>query len=349
MKFLIVKTSALGDILHAFPVIHYIKAKFPNSQIDWVVEKPFKELVEAHPQIDKVICIESKRWRKKILKKETFFSVKEVKKELQLNHYDYVFDLQGNLKSGLVTFLAKGKHKVGYGWQTVAEWPNGLFTNIKINPPKKKNIREDYLFIAQSVFKDSFPIKEQVPFLKLSKEKELEVEELLRKMPLDPLIMVCPGSAWQNKQISESSLCDFLDKLRSLHQCHFLLLWGNAFELEMAIRIKEKLQSEVTLLDKVSLPQLHRIMQKMQLVIAMDSLPLHLAAIAGVPTFSVFGPSSKEKYKPIGLKHCALSGSCPYGITFEKRCPKLRKCSSGACIKQLDGDVLMEFFRNSIK
>lgn len=347
MKILIVKTSALGDILHAFSVISYLKSKFQEVQIDWVVEKPFKELLEPHPEINKIICIESKQWRKNFFKKETSLAFKEVKKELQSNYYDYIFDLQGNLKSGLVTFLAKGKYKVGYGWKTVSEWPNCLFTNIKINPPNKKNIREEYLSIVQSTFKESFPIKDEIVSFRLSQEKEEEVNNILKKMPVEPLIMVCPGSAWKNKQLSETSLCDFLEKFRALYNCHFLLLWGTDLELEMAIRIKERLREKVSLLDKVSLPQLHRIMQKMKLVIAMDSLPLHLASIAGVSTFSIFGPSSKEKYQPIGVQHIALSGKCPYDITFEKRCPKLRKCSSGACIKQLDGGLLLDFLRNS--
>ena len=72
----------------------------------------------------------------------------------------------------------------------------------------------------------------------------------------------------------------------------------------------------------------------------MDSLPLHLAGTSGTATFSVFGASSAQKYKPLGIAHQAVQGVCPYGKVFERRCPVLRTCPTGLCIKSILGDDL---------
>jgi heptosyltransferase-1 len=67
----------------------------------------------------------------------------------------------------------------------------------------------------------------------------------------------------------------------------------------------------------------------------MDSATLHLCGTTSTPSFSLFGPSSASIYKPLGEHHVAFQGSCPYGRTFVKRCPILRTCKTGACMKDL--------------
>jgi heptosyltransferase-1 len=69
-----------------------------------------------------------------------------------------------------------------------------------------------------------------------------------------------------------------------------------------------------------------------------------LAGSTSTPTYSIFGASSAQKYKPIGTCHKAFQGECPYGKTFEKRCDILRTCKTGACIKQLQGEQLFNHF-----
>ena len=71
MRILIVKMSSLGDIIHAFPVLQYLKQCHPQCEIDWVVEQPFAELVQAHPLVNRIICIETKKWRSQLLKRAT--------------------------------------------------------------------------------------------------------------------------------------------------------------------------------------------------------------------------------------------------------------------------------------
>lgn len=343
-KILIVKTSSLGDIIQAFPTLGYLRRKFPYAQIDWVVEKPFADLVRCHPYVDRVHLIDSKEWRKRVLSWKIWKELINFRNELQKVSYDAVFDLQGNLKSGFITRMALSDAKVGFGLKTVHEKPNVLFTNRRYDPPKGVNIRDDNLLVVQGYFNDIEHDEDEKILLKISPQQQAAIEEILKKLP-DMKVMVCPGSAWPNKQLTKETLSDFLLQLQNYFGCTFVFVWGNQAEQAFAFELKEKISKSIVL-DRFPLPVLQNLMDKMDLVVAMDSLPLHLAGTTNTRTFSVFGASRADKFKPSGIQHLTLQGSCPYGRTFEKRCPILRSCPTGACIRQLKGAEVFAAFKN---
>lgn len=328
-KILIVKTSALGDIVHIFPSIRFIKEQFPEASIDWVVEKKNATLVTSNPYVNRSIEIDTKSWRKNL----SFITIKAFLKELRKEHYDLVIDFQGNLKSGLITGLSKGSLKVGFGWNSVSEKPNLLFTHRHAAIKPGLNAREEYLALTEEalgITAKSFP---EGTLLNLNNE-DLEKLSLFQK-PLKQ-IMVCPGSLWPNKKASQSDLTAFLKKIPD---SKFWILYGSEQEKLEAEALSFTLENSQPL-GGLSFPLLQHIMKEMSLVIAMDSFPLHLAAEAGVPTFSIFGASSSIKFKPLG--HPAFQGECPYGQTFIRRCPKLRTCKTGACIHNLPENALYQ-------
>jgi heptosyltransferase-1 len=138
-----------------------------------------------------------------------------------------------------------------------------------------------------------------------------------------------------------AALENLLRHIASQHQAFFYLLWGTTAEQQLAEKLHLKF-SHSCVLPRLPLSVLQNFMDQMDHVLAMDSLPLHLAGTTQTSTFSVFGASALAKYKPEGEKHRGLQGNCPYGKTFEKRCPILRTCATGACIQKLTGE---EVFR----
>jgi heptosyltransferase I len=107
LKILLVKLSSLGDVLHTLPVVHDIKAAFPDAQIDWVVEDAFAGVVQRCEGVNKVITCELRKWRKALLSSETRQAWGAFKADLQREAYGAVIDLQGLTKSALVAKLAK--------------------------------------------------------------------------------------------------------------------------------------------------------------------------------------------------------------------------------------------------
>lgn len=346
MRILIVKSSSLGDIIHTFPVIGYLKNKFPDASIDWIVEKPFAELVKAHPYINRVLTIDSKKWRRSLYKLETIDEIRAFKRAVQEHEYTIVFDLQGNLKSGLATWLARSPVKVGFAKAAVPEWPNLLFTNTRYTPPVEQNIRSDYLYLVQHHYHDEGSTVSDQVTLKITPDQETEVERLLAHPHLSgkQKIMVCPGANWPNKQISLDTLMRFLAKIHQHYPAGFILAWGTPKEKMGVEEIQKHLSDCSIIIPRLPLAVLQNMMAKVDRVIAMDSLPLHLAGTAGTATYSIFGPSLASKYKPLGVQHRAFQGNCPYGRTFDKRCPVLRTCPTGACIRAITPDLLFQDF-----
>lgn len=321
INILIVKTSSLGDILQTFPVVNTLKKAFPNCSIDWIVEKSGADLITSHPQIDNAIIVDSKKWRHP---PSLFHQIKAIRHK----QYDVLLDMQSNSKSALLTFFAKAKRKVGFGYKTRREWPNLLVTNEKYDCPIGKNRRLDYLSLAEQAFNIQGDTNEQVA-LKISEEEQC----FLNTLPSFPTL-VAPGSAWKNKTVPKEHLVAFLKTLEG----PFLFSWGSEQERKDGEYLAEQLQG--TLLPKLSLPLLQRVMGQCKLVISADSLPLHLAGSAGVPTYSYFGPSNSEVFRPLGSLHRSIQGTCPYGETFDQRCKHLRTCKDAPCINKLDLKLL---------
>ncbi len=347
MKILIVKTSSLGDIVQAFPVISYIKKKFPESTIDWVVEEPFASLVSAHPAVDHTLIIDTKSWRKSFFSLGMQSKMLQSVKRVRQDHYDVIFDLQGNVKSGVVTAFARGKAKVGFSRDSVTEWPNVLCTNKRFSTPEGLNVRSTYLHLVQSFFNDFGPVAfgTSPVVLKLSSAEQQQLNALHEdlKKRVKPLVMVCHGSNWKNKQLTLEALSEFLKLLEVHLECDYAFGWGSEIEKGEAQSLKKEFNTSL-LLPKMSLPLLQHLMADMSLIIAMDSLPLHLSATTSTATFSVFGASLGERYAPCGEKHHFVQGSCPYGRSFNTRCPILRSCPTGACIRELSGKHLFDEF-----
>lgn len=343
MKVLIVKASSLGDILHCFPILKDIRRHYPDAVIDWVVEKSFADMVAASGMVSQVLRLQSGAWRRGLLHSSVRGEVFDFVRALRATPYDLVFDLQGNIKSGLVTALSRGTEKIGFGRHSVAEWPNLLATGHRYDPPSG-NIREEYAYVVRKHlgWPVTHDINETCPLV-LSDSQQQLFTRVLHSLPPEDLVVVCPGARWPNKQLSVAGWTPWLQKIQASQGCYFLFLSGNPDERQMCETLKTKGDLAGVVLDKMPLPVVQHIMSRASFVLAMDSLPLHLAATAGVPTFSVFGASSMQKYRPLGT-HGGFQGSCPYGRSFDKRCPILRRCPTGLCIRGIEPDSLFDHF-----
>ncbi len=344
MRFLIIKTSALGDIVQTYPVVHYLKNRFPGCHIDWVVEKRAQDLVQDHPQIDNAIVIDAKSWKKKLFSMSTYRAILNFLRMLRKDSYDVIFDLQGNSKSAFITFFSKSRVKVGFGWKTVHERPNLLSTTHKVNPPKGQNIRRDYLYVVQEYFHDHSCSPDEDVLLRLKSSEESQLELLSRSFPENSWL-ICPGSQWKNKTISDDALYGFLQLSKTNYCPHFIFLSGSDEEKMLSQKMAKYFPECSQILHKPSFVLLQHVMRKAKLVFGVDSLPLHLAGTTETPTFSIFGPSIANKFRPLKESSYSYQALCPYNKTFEKRCPELRSCSTGACLKDIQPQELFYAFQ----
>lgn len=113
MNILLVRVSSLGDVLHNMPIVADIRRHFPHANIDWVVEEGYVSLVRLNPQVRNIIPFALRRWRKSLGDKATRAEIGQFFRTLRAVEYDYVFDTQGLLKTGIIMGAARGRFKVG--------------------------------------------------------------------------------------------------------------------------------------------------------------------------------------------------------------------------------------------
>lgn len=108
MRILIVKTSSLGDVIHALPVVSDLRREYPDYAIDWCVEESFAAIPRLHPAVDRVVPVALRRWRKRLLSGATWLEMRRFRQALRTAEYDVVLDLQGLLKSAVIAAQARG-------------------------------------------------------------------------------------------------------------------------------------------------------------------------------------------------------------------------------------------------
>jgi heptosyltransferase I len=343
---LIIKTSALGDVIQTFPVLEYLRRRYPEARIDWVVEKAAADLLSGHPFLTQAHVIDTKMWRKKWWRRQALAPFLSCVRALRGVEYDLLIDLQGNTKSALFTLLSKSKLKIGFGFHSAAEKPNLLVTHRRYEVSPQEAITERYLSLVKAHFHDEEAFHPRGIALKLTTGEEQRLQKILEEVCVQkgPFWMVAFGSKWKNKQLSEETLQEVLSILSQRHNPYFFFPFGNREEELLAQRLHAQFPERSDLLGDLTLPLWQNLMTHSDLLLAMDSAALHLCATTQTPSFSFFGPSSAQIYKPVGPQHGFFQGSCPYGYTFERRCAQLRSCTTGACLKEVSASALIASF-----
>ncbi len=339
MNILIVKTSSIGDIVQTFGVIQYLKAKFPQAHIDWVVEQEYLELAGSHPAVRRVIEFGSRGWRKKLF--SSGIEIKQFIKKLRQEKYDYLFDLQGNTKSSLITAMARAVKKIGFGWACLPERMNFFATHHHIDVDPQSQIQQKYLAVVSGYFQERGDFIPQPFSLKLQLSEKERLKSLL--VQHRPRIMIACHSRWINKTLPQETLKAFLAQIAREDDPYFYFTCGNKSERESVEALKVAGRSQI--LDRLSFPLWQALMEQMDLVIAVDSAALALCGTTKTPSISFFGPTLASVYKPLGNQHRAWQGTCPYNQPFTARCPLLRTCPTGACLKEAPVQALIELYR----
>ena len=146
-RFLLMKTSSLGDVLHNLAVVSDLQRVFPGAIVDWCVEAPFAEIPAWHHGVRHIIPVSIRRWRKQLLKRETWAEISLALGALRSEHYDAIIDTQGLVRSVLLGRIAHGP-VYGQNWREARESLSGLLVNHALAVPYALHAVERYRTIA---------------------------------------------------------------------------------------------------------------------------------------------------------------------------------------------------------
>ncbi len=328
MRVLIIKASALGDIISALPVLDYLKQASPGIEIDWVVEEPFRQMLEGNPLISELHTVRTKVWRKRPFAPGTWREVSQLKEALRSRGYDFVFDIQGNLKSGAICWLSGAADRIGFDKGELQESVNALFTTRQI-PLRRQDyhVTDKCLRVVSVPFGRDFSQMQLSSTISTSSEDDLNAEALLVTLSDGLVFLFQYGTTWQTKFWSEQSWTELgravLDKFPD---STILFPWGNEAERAAVVRIATGIGTGSRVLDRYSLKGLTALLKRVDMVIGGDTGPVHLAAAVGTPTVSFYRASDGKRSGPRGERHVVLQSPMHCTKCFRTKCDKDAQC-----------------------
>jgi heptosyltransferase-1 len=310
-KALVVKPSSLGDVVHSLPFLHSIKKCLPALSVDWVIAEPLRGLLEGHPLIEKLWVIKKDDWKKPARIFETLAEFKALSRSLKAERYDIVFDLQGLLRSGLITKATGAPIRIGF---REAREGGHLFYSHKVEGGRGIHAVDRYLKIARFFF----------GYENLQCETETEFPLIKLKNfvpPVNEYAVLAPGARWRSKRWPSGNF----SRLASMLPVKTIVIGSNS-EKALAEEVSAGSGGKaISIAGTSGLGELVEILRYAKFLITNDSGPMHIGAALGVPVFAVFGPTDPALTGPYGkgirivIREKALCAPCR-----RRDCPDMR-------------------------
>ncbi|MBI5328379.1 MAG: lipopolysaccharide heptosyltransferase II [Deltaproteobacteria bacterium] len=328
MKILIIKLSSIGDVVHTLPALYALRSAYQSAKIDWLVEEEPSNILLGHPLLDEVFVIKKKGWLK------DFKNTYGIAKKVRALNYDMVLDFQGLFKSGLWVFLSKGERRIGF--DKSREFSH-LFLNERLhayNPDMHAVDR--YLDIVKHLDIQCGEIKFPLYITESEKKKVSELMKVNGILDGTPFIIVNPMARWETKLWEEKKFADMCNGIANRFSCKVVMI-GASSEKENNQILSLTGNKVIDLTGKTTLKELACLMSLSQMVVTVDSGPMHIAAAAAVPVVAIFGPTAPWRTGPYGEMHTVIRKELSCSPCFSMICRSKDKM----CMKEIEvGDVL---------
>jgi len=285
---LLVRLSARGDIVFSSPLVRAFRRTYPDTKLAWMAESHTKELIELHPELDEVIVVDRNRW--KTLWRERrlgtlFREAREMVRELRSRRFDVAIDLQGLLRSGIMTFLSGAPIRIGLGSK---EGSKLLMTQVlsRIEGDRRR-ISSEYRYLAQELGLDVGDFKMEVPLAEADRSWAKEKEEELGLQ--DGFFVALPFTTTPQKHWREDRWARLMDRIAEEFGFPSVVLGGPEDGAALN-RIRGMTRTEpVNLVGETTLTQASAMVERASLVIGVDTGLSHMGIAFDRPTVTIFG------------------------------------------------------------
>ena len=286
----IVMMSAIGDAVHVLPVVSALKRHDPECTITWILQPGPASLVRGHPYVDDIIVFEKARGGRAML---------ELRSLLASRPFDLVIDLQVYIKAGLVTSFTRAPVKLGFD-RARARDLNWLFTTRRIPPHAPQHVQDQYLEFLAALDVSAQPLEWRLgpwPAELASRER------VLGALPR-PFAVLVIGATHPEKEWIAERWAEVANSLRSDFGVEPVLAVGSSLrELATARAIDARAGSPVRGTLGVPLRDLVTIIDAAELVISLDTAPLHMSVALGRPVISLMGYNNPKRVGPYRRFH----------------------------------------------
>jgi len=319
-KFLIVKLSSMGDVIHTLPVLRTLRKNFPRAHIAWVVEEKSQAILYRNPDLDEVIVLRTRHWRRH-WDRRSFVELREAVRQLRRRKFDVVLDLQGLIKSGVVCLLTGAPLRLGFHSRDCREFPNAWLTNRhapKLEPGR--HVIDKNLSLLTLLGK--LPVVKEYP-LTLPEPAEAYIDAHMKSEPdlaSQSIVGINPGTGFKSKRWKLDRFARLGDRIAEEFGGHILLTWGPGEE-KLIEEISAQMKQRHWVAPPTDIHQSAALLRRLSLFISCDTGPMHLCCALGIPTVSIFGPTDPVRNGPFGPHHRVVCKPRPCSFCFKRKCP----------------------------
>ncbi len=302
---LIIKPSALGDIIQALPSLAALRKSFPSAEIRWLVRTEFAPLISNHPHLTEVILFDRKFLGKAWKNPKALAALVSLIFKLRRYKFDLVLDLQGLFRTAVLGWLSGCKVRAGMAG---AREFGCIFYNKKVKQDQScKHLADYYLRITAAggvkTNEVEFILGESTPNIKLGAKQLLSDNGVGESS----YAVFVPGSAHADKCWPSENFAAIADKISEKYKLSIIAV-GTGGESTLAEQINSKAKTEVVnLTGRTDIPVLVELLRTAKLVISNDTGPGHIAAAFGMPIVIIFGRSNPARVMPYGRPECVAA------------------------------------------
>ena len=332
MNILIVRLSALGDIVHALPVLAAINRAIPSASVDWLVEENYASILSIASGLRRRVIVRAQR------SFETTDSVSfgglmgywQATSFLRSQHYDAALDLQGLIKSAVWARASGASRVIGFDVASLREPRAGSFYTETVTPPNASHVIQKNLSILSAL-----KVRPGATALPLSpRASEPTIATIATAGGSRRYIVLNPGAAWPNKRWPPERFGALASSLRDRTGLRSVVTWGPA-ERQLADTVVDASSGAATAAPPTTVSDLAVLMRDAALVVSGDTGPLHIAAAMGTPLVGLYGPTWPERNGPWDPKDVVISRASVCACHHKRQCLRGAPCINEITLEEM--------------
>jgi lipopolysaccharide heptosyltransferase I len=302
MNIALVKLSAIGDVVHALPVAAALHAALPQARLVWIVERREAAVLRGHPALSEIVPVDTRGWRRARTPRavlETAGALAALRRRLRAFRFDVAIDLQGLVKSGVITAATGAPFRIGFVAAHCRESLNALFTNQRVTPPPAaRHVVDRCLALVAPLGAGTEAVEFVLP---TDEAAEARIDEFLMGAglkPRDRLVVLNPGAGRPDKRWPVERFRELARRLTD--EASVLVTWGPNERDDAHAIVGPDAPGRASVAPPTSLDELLSVLRRASVVVAADTGPLHLAAALGTRCVGLYGPTTAGRNGPYG-------------------------------------------------
>jgi len=359
-RILLIKPSALGDVVHTIPVLVKLRARYPRARIDWLITPENAEIVRHHPALSNVLLFARRDFAKRGHRWGAARAFLDLLKQIRRAKYDLVIDMHGQVRSAFFALVSGARMRIGFdrpikrtltisadhdlknvpshGWRGAREGSWIAYTHRIPIPTLDVHAIDRYLWVGELLGFDDNPPDLTIH---LSPETVRNVERLLKEKGVDasqPLVVLVPGTIWETKHWTIEGFAGVARYF--LREGFAVALAGTKRDEPRCRQIAAAAPGACDLSGKTTPADLAALIRRAEVAVTNDSGSMHVAASLGKPMVSVFGPTNPVHIGPYERPESVVRVDLPCSPCNYRR---LSQCPFGhACMKQVTSAMVVE-------